>query len=80
MTQAKSFVDTAGSRETSPELMVAILTLAKGNEELAARIWADPTDAELTSIHEIATCRLRPAPYFCWGASGTNWFFEEYPA
>jgi hypothetical protein len=39
----RKFIDTADSRKTSPEIMEAIEFLANGNDELAGRIWAEPT-------------------------------------
>lgn len=68
------FIDTADSRETSPELMDAILFVADGNESEAVRIWEEPTAEEAVSIWERVTKNgLVPSTEFCWGASGSKW-------
>ena len=68
------FIDTADSRETSPELMDAILFVADGNESEAVRIWEEPTAEEAVSIWERVTKNgLVPLTEFCWGASGSKW-------
>ena len=81
-----NFIDTADARETSPEIMSAILWVARGcdaeriwfalgeDETEAERIWADPSDAELLAIWERVTKNgLINASEFCWGASGSDW-------
>ncbi|RMF00505.1 MAG: hypothetical protein D6773_11380 [Alphaproteobacteria bacterium] len=61
---AREFLDSAESRETSTELMRAILDVAGG-------------DAELTAIVEIVTNNgTHDTTEFCWGAAGTNWASE----
>lgn len=68
------FLDSADSRETSKELMQAILKTAGGSGLEAARVWADPTDAEMVSIYEIVTGNgLHPATDYAWGDAGYNW-------
>lgn len=69
------FLSTAASRETSPELMEAILFAAGGDEAAAEEIWTDgPNDAELVCIVERVTKNgLRETTDFCWGAEGSNW-------
>jgi len=69
-----NFVATAASRETSEELMRAILTVAANDETEAARVWESPTDAELCAIVEIVTKNgMFETSDFCWGVNGTNW-------
>lgn len=72
------FLATAASRETSLELMRAILLVAQGDEDIAERIWEDPTDAETFAIWEIVTQNgLIPSTEFCWGKSaGSNWAMD----
>lgn len=70
-----SFIESAASRETSVELMEAILEVAQGDEDRAVKIWEDgATDAELTAIIEIVTKNgMYETTDFCWGASGSKW-------
>lgn len=70
-----NFIETAESRQTSPELMEAILRVANGNEAIAERIWEDgPTSVELVSIIEIVTCNgAYDTTDFLWGDMGENW-------
>lgn len=70
-----SFIKSAASRETSVELMEAILEVARGDEERALKIWEDgATGAELTAIIEIVTKNgMYETTDFCWGASGSQW-------
>jgi hypothetical protein len=69
------FLATASSRETSPELMEAILFAAGGNEEIAESIWTHgPNSAELVCIVERVTKNgLHKTTDFNWGAAGGNW-------
>lgn len=70
-----NFLDTAAARETSPELMEAILFAAGGDETRAESIWSDgPTDAERVCIIERATANgLHETTDFVWGTAGANW-------
>lgn len=70
-----TFLDTADSRQTSPELLAAILYVAGGNEALAEQIWRDgPDEDEIVSIIEIVTGNgLVPTTDFCWGVNGPYW-------
>ena len=70
-----NFIETADSRETSTELMEAILFAADGNEARAEQIWADgPSDAELVCIVERVTKNgLHETTDFVWGAAGEQW-------
>lgn len=68
------FLKSADSRETSAELMEAILFVAGGNEARAVRIWEDPSERELVNIWERVTKNgLIDASEFCWGAEGSRW-------
>ena len=68
------FIESAESRETSRELMDAILYVAGGNERCADLIWQEPGPGELLAIWERVTKNgLIPSADFCWGASGSDW-------
>lgn len=74
----KSFIETAASRETSIELMQAILQVAGGDEAKAEAIWADgPDNLEMISIIEIVKENGAATTDFSWGAAGTNWAYAE---
>lgn len=65
---------TESNTETSAEILDAIYSLADGNEAIAHRIWANPSEEELLAIWEIVTKNgLLPAGDFCYGASGDKW-------
>lgn len=67
------FLNTAASRETSPELMDAILHIA-GNEAAAVRVWEEPTEAEALAVWERVTKNgLIDSAEFVWGAAGSDW-------
>ena len=69
-----SFIECASSRETSVEIMDAILWLARGDETEAVRIWEAPTDREMLALWERVTKNgLVSADEFCWGAAGSKW-------
>lgn len=73
--QTINFLDTADSRETSPELMESIFFVAGRNDTRAARIWSEPTDEEVLAIWEHVTGNGNlDASDFVWGAAGNNWF------
>lgn len=68
------FIETAASRETSTELMEAILKVANGDESEAERIWEDASDAELVAIVEIVTNNgMYETTDFVWGSAGEAW-------
>lgn len=70
----KTFLQTADSRETSPELMEAILHVSGWNEAEAVRVWESPTEAEMIAIWERVTNNgLIDAAEFCWGSAGSDW-------
>lgn len=73
-----NFIETASSRETSVELMEAILRVAGDDEARAEQIWEDgPTDAELVAIVEIVTNNgMYETTDFFWGAEGNDWANE----
>lgn len=68
------FTESAASRETSPELMDAILEVG-GDEAQAVRIWEDgPTHAELDALIEIVTKNgMYETTDFVWGEAGEHW-------
>ena len=70
----KTFIETGDARETSNEIMLAILFVAGGNESVAERIWENPTDAELIAICERSTKNgLIDASDLFWGAASNRW-------
>jgi len=69
----RTFLDSADSRETSPAIMYAIYSLARGDESESHRIWADPTDDEVRVIWRWVTGGVADATDFCWGVLGPNW-------
>lgn len=73
--QIQLFIDSAENRNTSVELMQAILNVAQDNVVIADRIWTyGPTDAELCAIIEIVTNNgMYDTDEFCWGVHGYNW-------
>jgi len=79
-----SFIQSAESCETSPELMEAILQVARGCETAAEFIWENgPTDAQLCAIVEIVTNNgMYETTDFCWGASGYEWvdYYQSFRA
>ena len=69
-----AFLDSADSRETSIELMEAILKTARDNEVEAVSIWEDPTEEQLIAVWEVVTKNgLSDASEFCWGESVDSW-------
>ena len=70
----KTFIETGDSRETSKEIMEAIVFVAGGDSAEAVRIWEEPTEAELLAIWERVTQNgLHDASEFCWGCEGSKW-------
>ena len=70
-----TFIESAASRETSVELMEAILRVACDDEARAEQIWEDgPTESELVAIIEIVTNNgMYETTDFFWGAEGGDW-------
>jgi len=69
-----NFLTSAASRETSYEILEAILFVAGQNEAAAERIWEDPCYEEGLAVWERVTGNgLRAATEYTWGASGTLW-------
>lgn len=70
------FIESADSRDTSVELMEAILYVA-GNETNAVRVWEEPTATEALAIWERVTKNgLLESSDFCWGVAGSRWAEE----
>ena len=70
----KTFIETADSRETSKEIMEAIVFVAGGDSAEAVRIWEEPTEAEMLAIWERVTQNgLHNASAFFWGCDGSKW-------
>lgn len=69
-----AFVESAASRETSKEIMEAILKVAGGNEAFAEEIWEHPRNEEMVAIVEIVTNNgMHETTDFVWGAAGQDW-------
>ena len=67
------FITTADSRETSAEIMEAILVVA-GSDAASVRVWEEPTYEEALAVWERVTNNgLIPSADYCWGASGSRW-------
>lgn len=67
------FIESAASRDTSVELMEAILYVA-GSEDAAVRVWEEPTEPEALAVWERVTKNgLNDSTDFVWGAAGSNW-------
>lgn len=67
------FISTADSRETSVEIMEAILAVA-GSQSAAVRVWDEPTYEETLAVWERVTKNgLRDSTDYCWGAAGSAW-------
>jgi len=63
------FIDSANSRETSVEIMIAIASIAR-NIAHAERIWQEPLNSEIEDICH----NLEQAPsFYHWGAAGNDW-------
>ena len=69
------FLDSSDSRETSEELIKAILFAAGNDSVIALSIWENgPTDAELVCIVERVTNNgVLETTDFVWGANGIYW-------
>ncbi len=71
---ANKFVESADAKETSTEIMEAILYTAGGDGTQAERIWGDPTESEMIVIWERVTKNgLNNSSEFFWGAEGNSW-------
>jgi hypothetical protein len=76
--EAEVFVATGPSRETSPEIMRAIVSFSCDLEE-AERLWElGPELSKLGSlsefVHRVTQGGKLDPSNFCWGASGSNWW------
>ena len=68
-----NFIDTADSRDTSREIMAAILAVA-GSDTAAARVWENPTYEESLAVWERVTNNGNTdSTDFFWGAAGSAW-------
>lgn len=75
--QAENFIASAGSRETSVEIMKAIAWFARDLNE-AESLWSGDGIGKVASISDIVErvtnngLRGEPSDYV-WGAAGSNW-------
>lgn len=68
------FLESADTRETSPQIMEAIWIVSRRNDAAANRIWEAPDGTELVAIWEIVTKNgLIDDRTFFWGAAGNDW-------
>ncbi|TFU06177.1 hypothetical protein EUV02_03965 [Polymorphobacter arshaanensis] len=67
------FIKFGLSRETSQEVLEAILQVAAGNETVAERIWETPTAAETLAVWNILQTNGTDESGYHWGAEGINW-------
>ena len=75
----KTFIKSGESRETSKELMEAILEVADGDTNAAEQIWANgATEEQTQAIAEIVTCDGSQPSDFCWGEAGFSWSEPPY--
>jgi hypothetical protein len=67
------FIESSASRESSVEIMEAILKVAGGNADTADNIWGAPNSGELVAIIEIVTNNGQlDTSDFVWGESGID--------
>ena len=77
-TEARAFIATANSRETSPEVMTAIAFFARDEAEAEA-IWSGDaigTACTLLDIWKNATSNGARNANLCWGSEGDRWAAE----
>lgn len=67
-----TFIESADSRETDIVIMNAIYEIADNNDEIADRIWGEPTKSEIERVVRIVS-EHGETTEFCWGAAGSNW-------
>jgi len=67
--ERKNFIDSANSRETSVEIMIAIANIACSLAH-AEQIWED---ADQHTVQEICDALENPSSSYCWGAAGSDW-------
>lgn len=76
-TAAAEFIATADSRETSPEIMQAIVFFARSTGEAEA-LWNGDGFGDVcnpSDLWERVTGNgARAADEFCWGAAGAKWW------
>jgi len=63
------FIDSADSRETSVEIMIAIANIACSLAH-AEQIWED---ADQHTVQKICETLENPPSSYCWGAAGNDW-------
>ena len=76
---AAEFVASAVSRETSPEIMEAIVFFARSRGE-AEELWNGDGFGRICDLidlwEHVTKNGLRDATDFCWGAAGTHWYAD----
>lgn len=77
-TSQNEFLESASSRETSIEILAAMLTIAKDDVSEATRMWESATDTELLAIWANVTQHGKiDSESFCWGAAGHRWAYDN---
>ena len=79
---AEDFVATADSRETSREIMRAIVAFAKDTAE-AVTIWEEgltnwDDESKLAFVNTVTSDGIDAADSFVWGAAGSQWAGADY--
>jgi len=73
METIRQFLNSSDSRQTSPEILVAIMHHADSARS-PADIWTDPTYPEALAIWETVTDNgLRDSADYLWGEAGSDW-------
>jgi len=69
----EQFINSSNSRQTSPEILEAIVRQSDSARN-PADIWDDPTYPEALAIWEIVTDNgLRDSTDYLWGEAGDAW-------
>lgn len=70
---------TPDTHETDPRICEAIHWFADGDEDLAQRIWEDPTEIELAVVAERATDYGTIEPReLCWGENDLEYILADH--
>ena len=75
----KTYEQWADCRKTDIEVAEAIFYVASHQENVAERIWQDPSEAEVIAIWEYVTCNgLHDAADFNWGVGTLGTAAKSY--
>lgn len=71
------FIESAASRETSIDILSAIIKVAGKNVNDLVRLWESPTETEAIAIWAEVTGNGRiDSTQFFWGAAGNRWAYD----